>query len=101
MLKHRSRPPSGRSKKAGMKIDDIDLNEVKEALASEPLAWLKALGADRARLDVNGGAIALGLRDRPLIGYKVMAEESPGFEVTDGAPIAPDWKETPWMKRPF
>jgi acetyl-CoA C-acetyltransferase len=50
-------------KKAGMKIDDIDLNEVNEALASVPLAWLKALGADRARLDVNGGAIALGLRD--------------------------------------
>eukprot|EP01032_Pedospumella_encystans_P017788 gene17788-20264_t len=46
-----------------MKIDDIDLNEVKEALASVPLAWLKALGADRARFYVNGGAIALGLRD--------------------------------------
>jgi acetyl-CoA C-acetyltransferase len=47
-------------KKAGMKIDDIDLFEVNEAFASVPLAWLKATGADRERLNVNGGAIALG-----------------------------------------
>lgn len=47
-------------KKAGMKIDDIDLYEVNEAFASVPLGWLKALGADPARLNVNGGAIALG-----------------------------------------
>ncbi len=47
-------------KKAGMKIDDIDLYEVNEAFAPVPLAWLKTLGADHARLNVNGGAIALG-----------------------------------------
>jgi acetyl-CoA C-acetyltransferase len=47
-------------KKAGMKIDDIDLFEVNEAFASIPTAWLKATGADPARLNVNGGAIALG-----------------------------------------
>ena len=47
-------------KKAGMNIDDIDLFEVNEAFASVPLAWLKALGADRDRMNVNGGAIALG-----------------------------------------
>jgi acetyl-CoA C-acetyltransferase len=47
-------------KKAGIKINDIDLFEVNEAFASVPLAWLKALGADPARLNVNGGAIALG-----------------------------------------
>ena len=47
-------------KKAGMKIDDIDLYEVNEAFASVPLGWLKALGADPDRLNVNGGAIALG-----------------------------------------
>ena len=47
-------------KKAGMKIDDIDLFEINEAFASVPLAWLKALGADRDRMNVNGGAIALG-----------------------------------------
>ncbi|NVN87752.1 MAG: acetyl-CoA C-acetyltransferase [Rhodopseudomonas sp.] len=46
--------------KAGMKIDDIDLFEVNEAFASVPAAWLKATGADPARLNVNGGAIALG-----------------------------------------
>ncbi|RJF75437.1 acetyl-CoA C-acetyltransferase [Rhodopseudomonas palustris] len=47
-------------KKAGMKIDDIDLFEVNEAFASIPTAWLKATGADPSRLNVNGGAIALG-----------------------------------------
>ena len=47
-------------KKAGMKIDDIDLYEVNEAFATVPLAWLKALGANPDRLNVNGGAIALG-----------------------------------------
>src|SRR3546814_7559175 len=47
-------------KKAGMKIDDIDLFEVNEAFAPVPLAWLQATGADPARLNVNGGAIALG-----------------------------------------
>jgi acetyl-CoA C-acetyltransferase len=47
-------------KKAGMQIDDIDLFEVNEAFASVPVAWLKVLGADPDRLNVNGGAIALG-----------------------------------------
>ncbi|WP_017761970.1 acetyl-CoA C-acetyltransferase [Pseudacidovorax intermedius] len=46
--------------KAGMKIDDIDLFEVNEAFAPVPLAWLQVTGADPARLNVNGGAIALG-----------------------------------------
>lgn len=43
-----------------MKIDDIDLYEVNEAFAPVPLAWLNVLGADPKRLNVNGGAIALG-----------------------------------------
>ncbi|HEX7867741.1 MAG TPA: acetyl-CoA C-acetyltransferase [Variovorax sp.] len=47
-------------KKAGMKIGDIELYEVNEAFAPVPLAWLQALDADPARLNVNGGAIALG-----------------------------------------
>jgi len=47
-------------KKAGMKIDDIDLFEVNEAFGSVPLAWLQATGADPEKLNVNGGAIALG-----------------------------------------
>ena len=46
--------------KAGMNIDDIDLFEVNEAFASVPVAWLKETGADPAKLNVNGGAIALG-----------------------------------------
>lgn len=47
-------------RKAGMQVDDIDLFEVNEAFAPVPLAWLQATGADPARLNVNGGAIALG-----------------------------------------
>jgi acetyl-CoA C-acetyltransferase len=47
-------------KKAGMRLDDIDLFEVNEAFASVPLAWLQDTGVDPARLNVNGGAIALG-----------------------------------------
>jgi len=47
-------------KKAGMSIDDIDLYEVNEAFASVPVAWLQKTGADPDRLNVNGGAIALG-----------------------------------------
>jgi acetyl-CoA C-acetyltransferase len=46
--------------KAGMSINDIDLYEVNEAFASVPLAWLQQTGADPERLNVNGGAIALG-----------------------------------------
>lgn len=47
-------------RKAGMNIADIDLYEVNEAFASVPLAWLQALGADASKLNVHGGAIALG-----------------------------------------
>lgn len=46
--------------KAGLKIRDIDLYEVNEAFAPVPLAWLQAIEADPAKLNVNGGAIALG-----------------------------------------
>ena len=46
--------------KAGMSINDIDLFEVNEAFAAVPVAWLKTTGADPDRLNVNGGAIALG-----------------------------------------
>jgi acetyl-CoA C-acetyltransferase len=58
--------------RAGLSIDDIDLYEVNEAFASVPLAWLKEIGADPERLNVNGGAIALG---HPLgaSGAKLMA----------------------------
>lgn len=46
--------------RAGMKINDIDLFEVNEAFAPVPLAWLKHTGADPMKMNVNGGAIALG-----------------------------------------
>jgi acetyl-CoA acetyltransferase family protein len=46
--------------KAGLELDDIDLVEVSEAFASVPLAWARELGADLERVNVNGGAIALG-----------------------------------------
>ena len=46
--------------RASMKIDDIDLYEVNEAFAAVPLAWLKEIGADPDKLNVNGGGIALG-----------------------------------------
>lgn len=59
-------------KRAGMKIGDIDLYEVNEAFAPVPMAWVKHTGADHAKLNVNGGAIALG---HPLgaSGTKLMA----------------------------
>ena len=58
--------------RAGLRIGDIDLYEVNEAFAPVPMAWMKHVGADHARLNVNGGAIALG---HPLgaSGTKLMA----------------------------
>ncbi len=47
-------------KRAGMTLDDIDLAEVNEAFAPVVLAWLKETGADPGKVNVNGGAIALG-----------------------------------------
>jgi acetyl-CoA C-acetyltransferase len=46
--------------RSGMSIDDIDLVEINEAFASVVLAWQKETGADLDRVNVNGGAIALG-----------------------------------------
>jgi acetyl-CoA C-acetyltransferase len=46
--------------KAGMVLDDIDLVEINEAFASVVLAWQRETGADLAKVNVNGGAIALG-----------------------------------------
>ncbi|MFB6783910.1 MULTISPECIES: acetyl-CoA C-acetyltransferase [unclassified Streptomyces] len=47
-------------KKTGLSLDDIDLVEINEAFASVVLAWLKETGADPEKVNVNGGAIALG-----------------------------------------
>ena len=46
--------------KAGMTLADIDLVEINEAFASVVLAWQRETGADLAKVNVNGGAIALG-----------------------------------------
>jgi acetyl-CoA C-acetyltransferase len=46
--------------KTGMTLDDIDLVEINEAFASVVLAWQQETGADLAKVNVNGGAIALG-----------------------------------------
>lgn len=47
-------------KKAGMSIGDIDLFEVNEAFAAVPLFFMEQLGVDHSKVNVNGGAIALG-----------------------------------------
>jgi len=46
--------------KAGMSVDDIDLFECNEAFASVPMAWMKELGIPHEKVNVQGGAIALG-----------------------------------------
>src|SRR5438105_2547490 len=46
--------------KTGMSLDDIDLVEINEAFASVVLAWQRETGADLGKVNVNGGAIALG-----------------------------------------
>ena len=46
--------------KAGLSIDDIDVTEINEAFAPVPMSWTEELGADPAKVNPNGGAIALG-----------------------------------------
>jgi acetyl-CoA C-acetyltransferase len=69
--------------RAGMSLDDIDLVEINEAFASVVLAWQKETGADLARVNVNGGAIALG---HPLgaTGTRLMATLLCELERTGG-----------------
>lgn len=69
--------------KAGLKADQIDHFEVNEAFAPVPLAWLKEIGADPAKLNPAGGAIATG---HPLggSGTKLMATMLNGLERSGG-----------------
>jgi acetyl-CoA C-acetyltransferase len=69
--------------KTGMKLDDIALIEINEAFASVVLAWQKETGADLDRVNVNGGAIALG---HPLgaTGTRLMATLLSELERTGG-----------------
>lgn len=70
-------------KKAGLTIEDMDLYEINEAFAPVPLAWLAETGADPAKLNPNGGAIALG---HPLgaTGTRVMTTLMHELERTGG-----------------
>ncbi|MET8009379.1 acetyl-CoA C-acetyltransferase [Streptomyces sp. NPDC005271] len=70
-------------KKSGMTIGDIDLVEINEAFAPVVLAWLRETGADPERVNVNGGAIALG---HPLgaTGAKLMTTLLHELERTGG-----------------
>jgi acetyl-CoA C-acetyltransferase len=69
--------------RSGMKLDQIDLIEINEAFAPVVLAWLKETGADPERVNVNGGAIALG---HPLgaTGAKLMTTLLHELERTGG-----------------
>ena len=69
--------------RSGMKMSDIDLYEVNEAFAPVPLAWLKHTGGDRSKINVHGGAIALG---HPLgaSGTKLMATLLNALEARGG-----------------
>lgn len=70
-------------KKAGMTVDQIDHFELNEAFASVPLAWQRELGADMAKLNPRGGAIALG---HPLgaSGVRLMTTMLHALEDTGG-----------------
>jgi len=69
--------------KTGMGIDDIDLFEVNEAFASVPMAWMKELAVSAEKLNVHGGAIALG---HPLgaSGARIMATMLNALEARGG-----------------
>ncbi|MHB2027866.1 MAG: thiolase family protein [Acidimicrobiales bacterium] len=69
--------------KSGLSINDIELFEINEAFASVVLAWQQETGADLAKVNPNGGAIALG---HPLgsSGTKLMATLLNGLERTGG-----------------
>ena len=70
-------------KRSGLSLDDIDVYEVNEAFASIPLAWLKELGADPARLNPRGGAIALG-HALGASGTRILGTLLNQLEATDG-----------------
>lgn len=70
-------------RKAGMSVDEIDLFECNEAFASVPMAWMKELGIPHEKVNVNGGAIALG---HPLgaTGARLMTTMLHALERTGG-----------------
>jgi len=70
-------------KRSGMKLEDMDLVEINEAFASVPMAWLLETGYPHEKINVNGGAIALG---HPLgaTGTKLMTTLLHELERTGG-----------------
>ena len=70
-------------KKAGMSVADIDLFECNEAFASVPMAWMKQLGIPHDKVNIHGGAIALG---HPLgaTGARLMTTMLNALERTGG-----------------
>jgi acetyl-CoA C-acetyltransferase len=69
--------------KSGMKIEDIHLFECNEAFASVPMAWMKELNVPHEKLNIMGGAIALG---HPIgaTGVRLMTNLLNGLERTGG-----------------
>jgi len=69
--------------KAALTVSDIDIFEVNEAFAPVPMMWMKELGVEHDRLNVNGGAIALG---HPLgaSGARIMTSMLHELERRDG-----------------
>ena len=88
--------------KAGLTLDDIDRYEVNEAFASVPLAWMNDLQADPDKLNVNGGAIALG---HPLgaTGTKLLVSLVNELERIDGTAMVclQSVKAWVWRTRPL
>ena len=70
-------------KKAGMRVEDIDLFECNEAFASVPLAWMKDLNIPHEKVNVQGGGIALG---HPIgaTGARIMSTLLNALERTGG-----------------
>jgi acetyl-CoA C-acetyltransferase len=69
-------------RRAGMTIDDVDLVEINEAFAAQVIPSARALGAPWDKLNINGGAIALG-HPFGMTGARIMATLLNGLEATD------------------
>jgi acetyl-CoA acyltransferase len=86
--------------KAGLKKEDIDLFELNEAFASQSLAVIRELGLDEEKVNVNGGAIALG---HPLgcTGAKLTVQvlnelKRRGKKIWHGDDVCRNWSRSGW-----
>jgi acetyl-CoA C-acetyltransferase len=70
-------------KRAGLTIDDIDLVEINEAFAAQVVPSMKHLGIDHGKINVHGGAIALG-HPFGMTGARIMTTLLNGLEHTGG-----------------